>query len=686
MAVPNSYLSGLNPQQRRAVEQTEGPVLVLAGAGSGKTRVITRRIAHILAQGLAAPDQILAMTFTNKAAAEMTERVAELVGRSQVKGMQISTFHSFCLQVLRKHCERLGYRRNFSIAGESDARTLLRRVTDELGTQNTRYDPGAFQSAISLYKNSGMTATPGQVLATAKQSPDEKYQEHLATVMDAYQSALRAANSIDFDDLMLLTLRLWREFPDMLEMYQAQYLYVMVDEYQDTNKVQFELLRNLTGKKRNLCVVGDDDQSIYGWRGADVRNILDFERQFPKATCVTLDQNYRSTATILNAANSVIANNPARHEKKLWSELGEGRPIDWMVVGDEEEEAKEIVKFLHYIRSKTNAPYRDFSVLYRSNIQSAPIEMAFRKAGIPYVVYGGQDFFERAEVKDIICYLKLLCNPRDEAAFLRIVNMPRRGIGDATLHQAHDLCRTQRCSLGKGLAILLNNGTATSQADTGIRQFLGLMKTYRIRFREQREPLHEILQSLVLEIDYFGELERASKTKEHALSRWQNVEHVIRAVQEYEADLLNPSLSDFLDQSHLNSSGESPTKEERKREGVSLMTIHSAKGLEFPYVFVAGMEDGILPHQRAIKENSLEEERRLFYVALTRGQRHVILMEALTRNQRGKERLSKTSRFLREIPENLLNQRIFAARDMAEAALATAPPAPRKPRPRRKSG
>jgi DNA helicase-2/ATP-dependent DNA helicase PcrA len=278
----------------------------------------------------------------------------------------------------------------------------------------------------------------------------------------------------------------------------------------------------------------------------------------------------------------------------------------------------------------------------------------------------------------------LLCNPRDEAAFLRIVNMPRRGIGDVTLHQVHDICRAQRCSLGKGLSILLSNGTAPAQADKGIRQFLGLMKTYRLRFREQAQPLHEILQDLVLAIDYFGELERMSKTKEHAISRWQNVEHVIRAVQDYEADLMNPSLSDFLDQSHLNSNSEAPSKEERKNTGVSLMTIHSAKGLEFPYVFIAGVEDGILPHDKSIKENSLEEERRLFYVALTRGKRHVVLLETLIRNQRGKERLSKTSRFIREIPEHLLNQRIMAARDMAEAALGAASPPPRKPKPRRK--
>lgn len=675
----SAYLEGLNPQQAAAVRHVSGPVLILAGAGSGKTRVITRRIAYLLDQGMARPEEILAVTFTNKAAGEMRERVAELIGRQAAGGVTIATFHSFCLNVLRRHIDQIGYRRDFTIAGESDARLILRRLTDELGG-GEGYSPATFQSAISLRKNSGIAA---DVPLPVRDKTQEKYAAHLADLYGRYESALRAANSLDFDDLLLLAQRLWRDHPRLLAAARKRFQYVMVDEYQDTNRVQYALLRMLVEEHRNLCVVGDDDQSIYGWRGADARNILEFERDFPDATIITLDQNYRSTQTILEAANGVISNNQARREKRLWSDLGKGRLLDWFVVGDEEAEATEAVKWLQHIRRQSGAEYRDFAVLYRSNIQSRPLELAFRRAGIPYIVYGGQDFFERAEVKDIISYLKTLANPRDEAAFLRIVNMPRRGIGDATLHQAHDLCRGEKIPLGKALAELIRRELAPPAAARGIQELLGVMQQFRRRLKERAAPLHIITADLIAAIDYDKELARLARNREQAEARRQNVEQVIKAIEAYEQQAERPSLTGFLDESHLNSDQDRAGREQRRQEGVSLMTIHSAKGLEFPFVFITGLEDGLLPHERSVKENGLEEERRLFYVALTRGKRHVTLFEACSREKHGKEIMSRPSRFLEEIPKECVKHRPLAVRAMVEERVAPPQPKPKKKAPRR---
>lgn len=680
------FVHGLNAGQREAALHTEGPVLILAGAGSGKTRVITCRIAHIIATGRATPDQIAAVTFTNKAAAEMRERVASLVGKKAAAAITISTFHAYCLQVLRLHIEKLGFRKNFSIAGEGDSRTLLRRVVEDLGTTDSFAVP-TFQSHISLFKNNN--EIPGenrdQPVAT---SMDAKYAGYVPEVFQKYQSALRAANSVDFDDLILLTLQLWEKNATVLNACRRKFKYVMVDEYQDTNRVQFAILRHLVDEHKNLCVVGDDDQSIYAWRGADVRNILDFERHFKGAKIVTLDQNYRSTETILEAANSVIKNNPGRRDKRLWSELGKGRAIDWIIVADEEEEAKEAVKWLKFVQSKSGAPYSDFAILYRSNIQSRPLQIAFRKADIPYTVIGGQDFFERTEVRDIVCYLKVIANPRDEAAFLRVVNVPRRGIGDVTLHRVHNICLERQCSLGQALAAVLKEGQGDhqlsltdeagdelagqrwTQTEQGIRSFLALMKNFRDKFRDRAGTIRHVVEDLLIAIDYRGELERNSKSPAQVAARWENVELVLNAIEAYEEEAKEPSLGGFLDASHLSSDPGARRGGDKKRPGITLMTIHSAKGLEFPFVFIMGVEDGLMPHDRSLKEGTLDEERRLFYVALTRGKRHVTLFEALSRKKHGRERLTTTSRFMAEIPPELLNQRIRAARDMVAARVA----------------
>ncbi|HQM31501.1 MAG TPA: UvrD-helicase domain-containing protein [Candidatus Hydrogenedentes bacterium] len=680
----NAFLAGLNPAQREAVAHTEGPLLILAGAGSGKTRVITQRIAYILAQGIAQPGEILAVTFTNKAAGEMRERVAALVGARAGRELVISTFHSFCLRVLRAEIAHLGYRQDFTISSEGDVRTVVRRLLEDLDDVKETFDPDSFVEQIGLVKNNGLFEVPedqpGGDTETAR-----KYAKWLPAVFEKYQSALRAANTLDFDDLLLLTLRLWREHPRILARYQKRLRYVMVDEYQDTNHLQYELLRLLAAAHRNICVVGDDDQSIYGWRGADIRNILSFETDYPEAKIVKLEQNYRSTQTILSSANAVIANNRARREKKLWSELGAGRPLDWFVTGDEEHEAKMVVAWIQHIRERTRAKYTDFAVLYRSNLQSRPIEIAMRQAKIPYVVVGGQDFFERTEVKDIIAYLRAVVNPRDEVAFLRIANMPRRGIGDATLHQVHALCLAENIPFAKGLSEAMRRGAIQGRSEAGIRELLGLLRGFGERFRQGGAPLSQLVQELVDRIGYRAELVRTSKSDLQLEQKWSNVEAVIDAVAQYEQQCEGPpTLSAFLDESALNKNDDQRGNANQKRSGVTLMTIHSAKGLEFPFVFIAGIEEGLLPHEKCLQGDALEEERRLFYVALTRGKRHVTLFEACARNRRGRERLCTTSRFVKEIPEALLCRHVRAAREMVSDRVAP-PQVSQSPKRRRKS-
>jgi superfamily I DNA/RNA helicase len=642
---------------------TDGPVLVVAGAGSGKTTVVTRRIAYLLKKKLATPDQLLAVTFTNKAALEMRDRVASLVGKKAAKVIEISTFHSFCLKVLRKHIELLGYRKNFTIAGEGDSRTLLRRVLDDIEGAGELFSPAMFRAEISLRKG----RTEPEATAPAKEGAAEKYETWMPEVYGLYESALRAANSVDFDDLLGLTLKLWNEHPHILATYQEKFRYVMVDEYQDTNPVQYGLVRRLVEKHSNLCVVGDDDQSIYGWRGADVRNILRFEKDYPSAKIVTLDQNYRSTRTILRAANAVISRNSARREKKMWSDVGEGRPIDWLITGDDDHEAKMAVAWLDHIQGKTGARNGDFAILYRSNTQSRPFELALRKAGRPYVVIGGQDFFERAEVRDIVAYLKVLANPTDEPAMLRIINVPRRGIGDASIMAVHQRCKDAKAAFNVGLRDALGAGELSRTAQQGVEEFLTITDQHRRLFSADGPTLGENVRSLVDAIDYRDEVNRTSKSREQADFRWENVETVMKAVEQYEGEAENPTLHDFLDVSSLNGDEGRYSKEDRRKNAVTLQTIHSAKGLEYPFVFVAGVEEGLLPHDRSIKENSLEEERRLFYVAMTRAKRHLTLFEAHARVKHGRERMSVTSRFMKDIPAELITQHVYAARDMVEA-------------------
>ena len=695
-------LDCLNDSQQQAVRRTEGPVLILAGAGSGKTRVITHRIAHILAQRLAKPSEILAVTFTNKAAEEMRERVAGLVGGAVAKRVMMTTFHSFCVRVLRAHIQAIGYRKDFTISSEGDVRTLVRRVLGDLDGPKEAFSPQIILSEISLFKNTDQKSQPppnpkkpvkdaskrGKAAAEdAKSAAVEKYKTWLPELYERYQSALRAANTVDFDDLLLLTLTLWREHPHVCQRFQQHYRYIMVDEYQDTNHVQYELMRTLAGERRNLCVVGDDDQSIYGWRGADVRNILDFERDFPEAAIITLDQNYRSTETVLNAANAVIKNNRFRRPKNLWSTLGKGRQLEWIVTGDEEQEANTMVEWIDYIREKSGARHQDFAVLYRSNLQSRPMEIAFRRSGTPYVVIGGQEFFERAEVMDIVAYLKIIANPRDEASFLRVINMPRRGIGDAALHQIHALCLEQSIPMRDAMTTLLERGAFSPPAATGIRSFLGILEDYRKRFREPNTVLSRTVMALVDHIGYRNEIARTCKSVAQCEMRWGNVQAVFSALKQYEQSAPSPTLLSFLDENALNTGEDRRNKDDRRAAAVTLMTIHSAKGLEFPFIFIAGCEEGLLPHGKSIGNaagaaaDAIEEERRLFYVAITRAKRHVTFFEALSRERFGRNTMTQTSRFLKEVPEELVHKRFYARREMVEERVA--PPKP-KPKPRRR--
>ena len=658
----------LNPEQNAAVTHIDGPLVVLAGAGSGKTRVITQRIAHLLQNGHAKPGQILALTFTNKAANEMRSRVAGLIGKDAASKVFLGTFHSFCLRVLRREIERLGYRKNFSVSSESDVRTILRRVLDDMDGVKDSFSPKLFLERITSIKNSGETSE-GPDVEEEKDSDTEteaKYRKWLPAIYEKYQSALRAANTLDFDDLLVLTVELWHKHPEVLERYQNRFRYILVDEYQDTNAIQYRMLRALAGERANLFVVGDDDQSIYGWRGADIRNILDFESDYPGAQIVKLEQNYRSTQTILDAANAVIGRNKQRRPKKLWSALGEGRAIDHIITADSEHEAETAVEWLQHVMQRAGGSFGDFAVLYRSNIQSRPFEIAFRRAGIPYVVRGGQDFFERTEVRDVLAYLRVIANPNDEAAVLRVVNVPRRGVGDAALHHIHDVCREEGISFGKAMRRASERGTLSSRASQGIGEFLALVNGFRAQFQSRSRAIPDLIHGLIDASGYRAEMRRLAKTPGQWVQRNENLDAVTQAAEQYCESTRTPSLTEFLDQCSLEPPDDPRRSDKRDDRSATLMTIHSAKGLEFPFVFIVGVEEGLMPHDKNVLGPGLEEERRLFYVALTRARRHVTLFEAIERDRHGRSRPTTTSRFLAELPEGSVNIRHRASRPTPE--------------------
>jgi DNA helicase-2/ATP-dependent DNA helicase PcrA len=641
------FLSGLNPEQRRAVEHVEGPLLILAGAGSGKTRVITHRIAHLIACHRVYGPSILAVTFTNKAAGEMRERVLRLLGGlPSSSGPVVSTFHSFCVRLLRRDGASLaalrpGFTTSFHIYDDADQLALLKQVYKKLGLDDKALQPRAALSRISQAKNQKLSP---EDLYRASADPNAT---RLAAIYEHYQRALEAANALDFDDLLLEAVRLLRHDDAVRELWNRRIEFLMIDEYQDTNRPQYELMRLLSQAHNNVAVVGDEDQSIYGWRGADIRNILDFERDFPGAAVIRLEQNYRSTKTILEAASRVVAHNTARKGKNLWTDGPEGDPVCYFEAEDGEQEALFIADTIRKILAAD--PQSRVAVLYRTNFQSRQIEEALRRYSLPYKVVGGFSFYQRAEVKDILAYLHLLLNPRDDIALLRILNVPARGIGKTTAEHLEAIAARDRLSLWEAIHRAVGQHALGARAEAALGAFARLIE--ELREAAQSLPPHELI-ALVIERTGYRQMLEAEGTPESE-SRLGNLEELVSAAAD--AAERGDSLQEFLDTAALVSDADDIDENAR----VSLLTMHNAKGLEFPVVFIAGMEEGLFPHSRSIHDEAmLEEERRLCYVAMTRAMRRLYLTSARYRRKYGGAPLEpcQPSRFLDEIPANLLEE------------------------------
>ena len=645
-----SLLNDLNPVQQKAVLETEGPILVFAGAGSGKTRVLTYRIAYLVQEKGILPWNIFAVTFTNKAADEMRERVERLLGGS-AKGTWISTFHSACARILRQHIEHLGFQRNFVIYDEQDQERHLKAVLKELELDFRMFHPRAVRAAIEGLKNEGIT--PDQYL------PDTYniFQKRVALVYQRYQEDLRRNNALDFGDLLTFVTILFRRFPEILRSYQEQCRYVMVDEFQDTNLIQYLFLQQIVEKYRNICVVGDDDQSIYRWRGAEVGNILNFEKDFPKTKVITLEQNYRSTQNILRAANQMVRRNRSRKEKVLWTENPKGEVLTLCVAEDETDEARFVVQIileqihpssLTGFHGETGRAYRDIAIFYRINAQSRAIEDELVKHRIPYTVVGGMKFYERKEIKDILAYLRLIANPSDGLSLKRIINVPSRGIGEKTIEKIEVFSRERGLPLYEGMEQALKEGGLSPVAQAKMEEFIHLIK----EFREERRtlPLSQLALALLARTGYLDRLKEEGT--EEAFSKIENIDELINVLTELEQGGEEVSLEAFLDKVSLVTDVD---LYEDKGNRVSLMTLHCAKGLEFPVVFIVGIEEGLLPHYRRGDEiEDLEEERRLCYVGITRAKERLFLSRAERRSTFGVGRANLPSRFLDELPEELI--------------------------------
>lgn len=630
-------ISKLNPRQKEAVMHIEGPLLLLAGAGSGKTKTITMRAAYLLSKGVA-PKHVLAVTFTNKAAREMRERIKALLAGSNSKPPVISTFHSLCLNILRKEINRLGYHKNFSILDASEQMGLLRNIMGELDSPEMSVKADDLLERISQAKNG---------MATVVEGKDEELTAYTNMLNEKYQEALKTFNVLDFDDLLLLTLKLFREHPEALEKYREIFKYIMVDEYQDTNKVQYDLLRLLAGERRNLCVVGDDDQSIYGWRGANLGNILDFEKDFPGTRVVKLEQNYRSHGHIISAANSVIKNNKQRKDKALWTDKGNGEKVGILKVGDDEDEAQWVAEKINLIKFyESEKSFEDFAVIYRSNILSRPFEEALRRERIPYTVVGGTSYFDRKEIRDIAAYLKVIANPKDDLSLLRIANVPKRGLGNTTVGKIVAFAKEKEIPLLEAFRKTREIDDLGDKAADVAMDLAGLMDRYKKRFNEAKE-LMAVVKDLVTDIRYKQYLDEYYKTPETAIKRVGMVDSFVESVSRYMPEDGSPSLHGFLSTLALT---DLDGKREKESLGVTLISLHSAKGLEFPVVFLAGVEEEILPHKKsAFQGGGIEEERRLFYVGITRAMEKLFITHTGQRVKYGKESPSTPSRFLEEL-------------------------------------
>ncbi len=717
-------LNTLNPQQRQAAETINGPVLILAGAGTGKTRVITFRIAHMIARGIS-PDNILAVTFTNKAAREMQQRAGKLISRPRAHSDEkpprptICTFHSLCVRILRQHIDKLGYKRNFVIYDESEQLGAIKKILANISAKGEKTDPAAILSLLSRFKNGGERAAvfgDPNVRAMA---------EHVAK---RYESALHACNAVDFDDLILLTLRLFNEHPEALEACRARYRYVMVDEYQDTNAAQFQLVHLLTLKHRNLCVVGDDDQSIYGWRGAEIANLLELEKHFPEVKIVKLEQNYRSTNTILNAANALIKHNVRRRPKQLWSQKGQGPKIALRAYETDEDEAREVVASIEFARLARRVTWSQNAILFRTNQQSRALETGLRAAGVRYHLIGGQSYFDRREVRDLLAYLKVFLNPHDDVSLLRIANTPARGLSDVTMERLLGASHERK---GSVFAAMKNPAVTTafqSRTRESIETFVGFVERTRSQLlgrphpsplpqeRENHSPsqtkssaaivltdsrisgdtqspsplpggegqgeggCHSYSRATTLQVwaeaflnetGYLAELRREEKDKEAGENRVRNLRDLVATLDRSApaSTSLHERLEKFLEDVTLDSDREE--KEEDQGDAVTLITMHSCKGLEFPHVYIVGLEDGLLPHSRSKVEGTLDEERRLFYVAVTRAMLTLTISHCGGRKKYGQVMPCQPSPFLKELPAELVETEAELSKKPVEASTGT---------------
>ena len=633
----------LNPQQQEAVECTEGPLLIIAGAGSGKTRVLTQRIAYLITEKQVNPWNILAITFTNKAAGEMRDRVDQL---ADVNGgsVWVSTFHSTCVRILRRYIDRLGYDTNFTIYDTDDQKHVIKDIIKQMDLDTRMFKDRALLSAISSAKNELISPEEYQLDAAGDWN-----KQTISKVYNAYQRVLKQNNALDFDDLLMKTVELFQSQPDVLDSYQERFRYLMVDEYQDTNTAQFALVNLLAKKYRNLCVVGDDDQSIYRFRGANIRNILDFEKNFPDAKVIKLEQNYRSTQNILNAANAVIANNRGRKKKTLWSDRDEGEQVHLRQFMNAFEEAEYVAGDIR-AKVRKGAEYSDFAVLYRTNAQSRMFEEKFLMANIPYRLVGGLNFYSRKEIKDLLAYLKTIDNARDDLAVRRIINVPKRGIGVASVNKAADYAEEQGISLYEamrradevpGLARAAAKLKGFTQYIDSLRAMAGILS------------VEELLKKVIDQTGYVRELE--AEDTEESRARIENIDELITKVVTYEESAEHPSLNGFLADVALVADIDMEDNDTNK---VLLMTLHSAKGLEFPNVYLTGMEDGIFPSYMTITSDDameLEEERRLCYVGITRAMNDLTMTSCKTRMIRGETQYNKVSRFVHEIPRELVD-------------------------------
>ena len=648
-------LDMLNDRQREAVLQTEGPVLILAGAGSGKTRVLTQRIAYLIEEKKVNPWNILAITFTSKAAGEMRERVDAIVGFG-AESIWVSTFHSMCVRILRRYIDRLGFDTNFTIYDTDDSKSVMKEICKRLNIDTKIYKERALLAEISSAKDE-LVSPEEYSLNTmgdfSKRRTAEAYRE--------YQDTLKKNNALDFDDLIVKTVELFRMNPDVLDSYQERFRYISVDEYQDTNTAQFELVRLLSQKYRNLCVVGDDDQSIYKFRGANIRNILDFEKVFPEAAVVKLEQNYRSTQTILDAANAVIRNNTARKDKRLWTDQKEGEKVHFRRFETAYEEAEFIASDIVQKKKRYGAQYRDFAVLYRTNAQSRLLEERFILEGIPYDVVGGVNFYARKEIKDVLAYLKTIENGRDDLAVKRIINVPRRGIGATTILRVQDYADGRGISFFDALCEA-DQIMAVGKSASKIKPFVTMIRAFRSKM--EYYGLEELVQDVLDTTGYGKELEESDE--EDAQDRLQNIDEFISKVVAYETGHDEPTLSGFLEEVALVADVDNVDGADNR---ALLMTLHAAKGLEFPFVYLSGMEDGIFPGYMTISSDdpsAMEEERRLAYVGITRAKEELTLTCARQRMVRGETQYNPVSRFVREVPQELLDEKLPMFRKMPE--------------------